>query len=182
MLRGQECPRHIGSLFQAGYADAGVGFVADIERDEQGGDLLEDASVFQMAAIEGADAGDFFREAARDLVGPIIIAADNHVGVEVGFSVKKFSGNILKSGDHRCSFQNFRGLLRGGALPDADCSGDASADARGERDGGVNQNRAGFQSGFDLFEQTNVTLEGTVRTITSAADAAAILSAPEIFD
>ncbi len=36
-----------------------MAFVADIEADQQSRDLLEDAGIFQFAAIDGADAGNF---------------------------------------------------------------------------------------------------------------------------
>src|SRR5229473_4626149 len=38
-------------------ADSGMAFVADVQADEERGDLLEDAGVLQFAAVDGADAG-----------------------------------------------------------------------------------------------------------------------------
>jgi|GEM_PF-4245707 len=44
---------------QAGDADSGVAFVADVEADQQCGDLLNGASIFQFAAVDSADSGNF---------------------------------------------------------------------------------------------------------------------------
>src|SRR5271165_3253994 len=47
---------------QAGDADSGVAFVADVHADEQGGDLLDDAGVLEWPAINSADAGNLCRQ------------------------------------------------------------------------------------------------------------------------
>src|SRR6185312_8438263 len=146
-------------LFQTGYSNTCVCLVTDIQRDEQGCDLLEDPSVFQVTAVEGADAGNFFCQSANDLIGFFVVAANNYIGVEVSLAIQELGGNVLKGGDHGSSFQYLRCLLRGGSLPDADCPGDPAADAGGERDGGVHQNCIGLEHGLDLLEQRYVALE-----------------------
>jgi len=47
---------------QTGDADAAVAFVANVQVDEQGGDLLEDVGVFQFSAIDGADRRSPYRK------------------------------------------------------------------------------------------------------------------------
>ena len=55
--------RQLVCLFrQARDANAGVAFVANVEADQERGDLLQDARVFQFAAVDGADAGNFCRQ------------------------------------------------------------------------------------------------------------------------
>ncbi len=54
---------------QAGDANSGVAFVADVQADQQRGDLLQDARIFQFAAVEGANAGNFCGQDAHDLAG-----------------------------------------------------------------------------------------------------------------
>ena len=80
---------------QAGDADSGVAFVADVEADEQGGDLLEGAGVFQFAAVERAHSGDFGGERARELSGGGIVAADDDVAVDGVVSVQEYKGIML---------------------------------------------------------------------------------------
>ena len=43
---------------QARDADAGMAFVADVHANQQGGDLLDNAGVFELASIDGSDAGN----------------------------------------------------------------------------------------------------------------------------
>src|SRR5580692_1175869 len=67
---------------QTGDADSGVAFVANVESDEQRGNLFDDAGVFEFAAVDGADAGDFRGEFAGELRCVGIVAADDDVAVE----------------------------------------------------------------------------------------------------
>ena len=42
-------------------------FVTDVQADEQGCDLFENAGIFQFAAVDGADSRNFGRQRAGDL-------------------------------------------------------------------------------------------------------------------
>ena len=76
---------------QSGDADSAVAFVADVQADEQSGDLFEDAGIFQFAAIDGTHAGKFRGKSARKLCGVRIVTANDDVAVERFVSVQKFS-------------------------------------------------------------------------------------------
>src|ERR1039458_8759342 len=56
-------------LRQAGDTNARMAFVPDVQADQQGCDLLQDARVLQFAAIEGADSGNLCGQDAHDLAG-----------------------------------------------------------------------------------------------------------------
>ena len=128
---------------QAGDADSGVAFVADVHADEQRGDLLDDAGVFEWTAIDGADAGNLCCQFAGELRGVGIVAADDDVAVERSVAVEQFSGYVVEGGDEAHSFgHEFGSLLSGGALPDAESARGASADAGRERDRGVDEDAA----------------------------------------
>src|SRR5579863_2260746 len=58
-------------------ADAGVAFMADVQANQQSGDLLDDAGIFQLPAVNGADARNFCREITGELRGVGIIAAND---------------------------------------------------------------------------------------------------------
>src|SRR6266446_10938364 len=75
---------------QAGDAETGVALGADVEADEQRGDLLYDAGVFELAAIDGAHAGNFTSERADALRGRFVIAADDYVAIHWAVVVQEF--------------------------------------------------------------------------------------------
>ncbi len=129
--------------WQAGDADSGVAFVAEVHADEQGGDLLNDACVFEFAAVDAADAGNLCRQFAGELPSIGIVAADDDVAVQRSVGAEQFGGNVVEGGDHAHSIgHEFGGLLGGGALPDAESARGASADADSQGHGGVNENAA----------------------------------------
>src|ERR1700722_7487296 len=67
----------------------------------------------------------------------------------------------MKSCDNADLFRNqFGGLLRGRALPDAEGAWSASGEGGGERNGGVDENAAGGDRRLELFEQRGLTFEG----------------------
>ena len=78
----------IRGWWQAGNPDARVAFVADVQADQQCGDLLDDACIFQSAAVKGADSRDFRRQFTRELRGIRIIAAHDDIAVEWRVSVE----------------------------------------------------------------------------------------------
>ena len=67
---------------QAGYANTGVAFVPDVQADQQRCNLLQDASVLQFAAVEGANAGNLCGQVSHDLAGIRVIAANDHITVD----------------------------------------------------------------------------------------------------
>ena len=138
MLSGQpaRCRRY-GNHFvcrrrQAGDANAGVAFVPDVEADQQRGDLLDDARVFQFAAVEGANAWDFCGQIAHD--------SEWHWDRRCRQSHRSRPGHPHSAVRlPRCEMRpqlkylwaQLCGLLRGGALPDAECASGAAAHACG---------------------------------------------------
>ena len=71
-------------------------------------------------------------QSTHDLAGVWIVAAYDHVALDGTVGVQQFRSHVLKSGHDRNSFgYQFGGLLRGGALPDAESAGGAASDARG---------------------------------------------------
>ncbi len=73
--------------------------------------------------------------------------------------VQNISRSIVKGSDHRNALgHKFGGLLGGGALPDAERAGGASADAGGKRDGSIDDDAPGANRGLDLLEQRGVRL------------------------
>jgi hypothetical protein len=94
--------------------------MSDIQTDEQSRDLFEDAGVFQFAAVDGTNPGDFAGEGACELTGASVIAAHDDVAVNCFVAIEKFRGQIVECGSHAHSLRNeFSGLLGGRALPDA---------------------------------------------------------------
>src|SRR3974377_1694237 len=76
ILRG---PRLVWRRGQSGEPDTTTAFVPDVESDQQSGNLLDDARVFQFAAVNRADARDPGREFHRGNGGLRIVAAHDHV-------------------------------------------------------------------------------------------------------
>ena len=56
-----------------------MSFGPDVDTDEQGRDLFENAGVFEFAAIDRANAGDFRRQGTRELGGGWIVAAYQNI-------------------------------------------------------------------------------------------------------
>src|SRR3984957_19376111 len=98
-----------------------MALVSDVQTDEQSRDLFEEAGVFQFAAVDGTNSGNFASEGACELTGASVIAAHDDVAFNRFVAIEKFRRQIVKSGGHAHSLRNeFCGLLRGGALPDAE--------------------------------------------------------------
>ena len=125
--RPHDCQRDAGATYatllrkrrrQAGDADAGVALEANVEADQQRGDLLQDARIFQFAAVDGAHPGDFRRESSHRLQGGRVIAADDHVAVDDRIAVQDVRGRVVERRHDRNSLgYEFRGLLRRRAFP-----------------------------------------------------------------
>src|SRR5207344_1557415 len=123
---------------QARDANAGVAFVANVKANQERGDLLEDTRVFQFAAVDGADLGNFCRQRSYSLGGGAVIAADNDVAVDGSIAIQNLRGSFVEGGHYRNSLgHEFGGLLRRGALPDAEGAGGPATDAGRKRHRGV---------------------------------------------
>jgi len=79
---------------QSGDADAAVALVADVQADEQGRDLLEDAGVLQFAAVDGADSGNLGSEAACELEGVGVVAADDYIAIEIFVTIENSADRL----------------------------------------------------------------------------------------
>jgi hypothetical protein len=91
-----------------------MALVTDIQPDQQGGDLLNDAGIFQFSAINATHARNLGGEIAGQSARVGIVAADNHVAIERRFSVQEIGGKIVKGRNHTHLFgYEFGGLLRG---------------------------------------------------------------------
>src|ERR1700684_3618955 len=82
------CGSAVGGGWQSCEANSGMPLVADVQADEQRGNLLDDARVFQLAAINGANARNLGGKFARELRRVGIVAADNHIAIEWRVSVE----------------------------------------------------------------------------------------------
>ena len=96
-----------------------MALISDVQTDEQSSDLFEDAGVFQFAAVDGTNSGNFAGEGACELTGASVIAAHDDVAVNCFVAIEKFRGQIVERGGHAHSLRNESRLLRGRALPDA---------------------------------------------------------------
>src|ERR1700758_4564742 len=82
---------------QSGDANATVALVANIQANQQSGDLLDDASIFQFSPIDRADAGNLGREFARELCGIGIIAADDDVAIQRIVAAQQIRRKVVES-------------------------------------------------------------------------------------
>src|ERR1700686_4545283 len=71
-------------------------FVPDVEADQQRCDLLDDACVLQLAAINRSYARDLRREFHRSLRGIRIIAAYDHVAIDIFIAVKHVCRDVVE--------------------------------------------------------------------------------------
>src|ERR1700747_2672038 len=107
--------------------------VPDIQADEQRRNLLENARVFQLSAINSSNPGNLRAESTRNLGRIGIVAADDDVAVEIFVSVEKLSRQIVKRSRHAHALgHKFGGLLRGRSLPHAKRARGAPAHAGSE--------------------------------------------------
>ena len=113
--------------------------MADVESDQQRGDLLHDACILEFAAIERAHR-NLCRQFADRLGRILVVAAHDHVTFDRAVAVHHIGRAILKCGDHGHAFGNeFCGLLRGRSLPHSESSAGAATHASGQRYRGVDQ-------------------------------------------
>src|ERR1700704_5621392 len=99
-----------------------VAFVPDVETDQQRCDLLDDAGVLEFAAIDRSHARDLRRELHRNLRGIRIIAAYDHVAIDIFIivAVEYVRRNVVECRDDRNALRDkLSRLLRRRALPHA---------------------------------------------------------------
>src|SRR6266853_5120089 len=70
-------------VWQARDPYSAVAFVPDVETDQQRGELLDNARILKLPAINRSHIRDLRREFHRDLRGIRIIAAHDHVAIDV---------------------------------------------------------------------------------------------------
>ena len=83
----------------------------DVQADQNRRDLLNDAGIFQLAAVDGADAGNLGGKFARQLRRIGIVTADNDIAVERYVSVEQISREIMKCGNDADFFRHHFGSL-----------------------------------------------------------------------
>ncbi len=89
-------------------------FVPDIQPDQQGRNVFENARCFKLSAIQGSNAGNLCSELANHSIRFWNVPTNDHVAFDSGVTVQHFGGSIVKRGDHRGAFRNeFSGGLSG---------------------------------------------------------------------
>src|ERR1700733_10744310 len=159
LLRSQ---RFVGGVGQACDSYSTVAFVANVEADQQRGDLFDDARVLKFAAVDGAYARNLHGEFYRNLRGIRIIAAHDHVAVDIvgEVAVEHICRDVLKCCHYGNALWNqLRRLLRRGALPHAEGAAGASADACSEWNRSIDQNAPRADRRLQLFEQCGLAFE-----------------------
>src|ERR1700737_1624679 len=86
----------VSGIWQTCDAYSAVAFVLYVEADEECGNLLDDAGIFQFPAINGPHACDFRSEFHRDVRRSGIVAADNHIAVQIFVAIEHVSRNIVE--------------------------------------------------------------------------------------
>src|SRR5258708_7539896 len=147
-------PRLVRAIRQARDPYSAVPFVPDIETDQQRRDLFDDACVLQLPTINRSHASDLRREFHRNLRGIRIIAAYDHVAIDIFIAVEHVRRDILESRRNRNTLRDqFRRLLRCRALPHADGAAGASAHTRRQRNGSVDQDAARTDRRLQFLKQ-----------------------------
>src|ERR1700674_5330549 len=153
-------PHLVRAIGQARDPNSTVAFVPDVETDQQRGDLLDDARVLKLAAINRSHAHNLRREFHRNLCGIRIIAAHDDVAINILIAVEYICRNVLERGRDRNTLRDKLGcLLRSRALPHADGAAGASAHARSQRNGGIDQDAARPNRRLQLLQQHCLSFE-----------------------
>src|SRR5216110_2487220 len=136
-------------------------FVANVEANQQRSNGLDDARVFELSAIESADAGDFCGEFASNAFGLLVVAAYEDVTIDGAFFREQFGAEIVKRcGKGDGSGDQFTSLLRGGTLPNTQHARWRAADRRGERYSRIDENLSRLPVRLQLFQKRCVGREG----------------------
>src|SRR3954470_12408820 len=138
-----------------------MAFVSDVESDENGRDLLNNAGILKSSAVQSANSGNFARQFANPLSSVLVIAADDYVTIDWAILLEKVSGQIMKRCDHDHTFRHeFRRLLCSRALPDAESADGLAANACRQRDGGVYKDLSGPQRRLDVLQGRGLRFKG----------------------
>src|ERR1700694_547373 len=78
-----------------------VPLVPDVETDQQRGDLLDNARVLELAAINRSHARDLRREFHRNQRCIGIIAAYDHIAIDIFIAVEHVRRHVLERGRDR---------------------------------------------------------------------------------
>jgi len=109
-------------------------FMANIESDEQGGDLLDNAGILKLSAIKRTQARDFCRQFRDRLNCILVVAADDYVAFDWAISVHHVGRTVLKSGYYGHTLgDEFGGLLSGGTLPHPERATGTATHSAGKR-------------------------------------------------
>src|SRR6476660_6823424 len=91
-----------GVLGQPGDAKAGVGLVAAVDRDQQGGELLDDSRHLQRAGVHRPQAAYLPDQLGHARLVGLAVAAYEDVLVELGREIAELRGaDRVQGGDHR---------------------------------------------------------------------------------
>src|SRR5215831_5511345 len=138
-----------------------MSLVANVESDEKRGDVLNNAGILELAAVDRADTRNFGSEIAHRLSSGRIFAAHDHVALHRAVAVHHVGGTVLKGSHNGHAFgDQFRGLLGGRSLPDAERARSATTDSAGERNGSVDQDAARLERWLEFLQQSRLAFEG----------------------
>ena len=117
-----------------------MAFVPDVESDENGRDLLNNAGVLKSSSIQSANSGNFSRQFANPPSSIFVIAANDHVTIDRAALMEQVGSQVVKRGDHCYPVgHKLRSLLRRRALPDSESARVFAANACRQRDGSVDE-------------------------------------------
>src|SRR5437868_2973971 len=74
----------------------GVHLVTHVDTDEQCSQAFDDARIFQLAAIDGAGAGNLVCQVSGYFQGPLVVAANDDIAVNRRVRVQQVGPNIVK--------------------------------------------------------------------------------------
>src|SRR6516162_4483146 len=115
--------------------------VTDVERYEERRHGLDDAGVFQLAAVDGTHTGDLNGQIRGDLSGPVVVAADDDVAIDIVITVEHRRGKAVECGsDCNRLADDFGCLLGRRTLPYAQNSRRAAANRGSKWNGCIDQN------------------------------------------
>ena len=139
-----------------------MGLVADVDRDQQRGELLDDPRHLQRAGVDRAQAGDQLDQAGDPGLVGLAVAADQHVLVELGVGVGEAGrpDRVQRGDDGDALGHHLLRLLCGRALPDAERAGRLAADRGRQRHRAVDQDLTGAQRVAQVVEVLRLGAEG----------------------
>ena len=135
-----------------------MSFVSDVESDQQGRDRLDRARIGEQAAINVTAAGNRGDERAEALFGLLVIAANNdvafHLAVESGEAPRpRRFGRQRRPERLRAQAHD---TVRRRPRPHAQDAGWFASHGRLERNGDVNDQKAGFNPLSNFFKSGDV--------------------------